>query len=111
MMSDILDFEAALPAKLSVESVSMWFRSPCTSVHALHDITLRVGGGAFVCLVGPSGCGKTTLLAIIAGLTRPDSGRVLAGDQVVDGPGRRRMVMFQGPALFPWLEVLGNVAF
>jgi NitT/TauT family transport system ATP-binding protein len=111
MMSDILDFEAALPAKLSVESVSMWFRSPRTSVHALHDITLRVAGGEFVCLVGPSGCGKTTLLDIIAGLTRPDSGRVLADDQVVDGPGRHRMVMFQEPALFPWLDVLGNVAF
>jgi NitT/TauT family transport system ATP-binding protein len=70
-----------------------------------------VDEGDFVCLVGPSGCGKSTLLNIIAGLEKPDSGSVLADGEAVDGPGRERMMMFQEHALFPWLDVLGNVMF
>jgi len=51
------------------------------------------------------------LLNIIAGLEMPDSGRVLAGGKPVTGPGRDRLVMFQESALFPWLNVFGNVLF
>jgi NitT/TauT family transport system ATP-binding protein len=99
------------PAKLTVEGVSKWFRTPRTSVKALENINLTVPEGEFICLVGPSGCGKSTLLDIIAGLTTPDEGRVLADNQVVAGPGRHRLVMFQEAALFPWLNVFGNVMF
>jgi NitT/TauT family transport system ATP-binding protein len=99
------------PEKLVVEHVSKTFRMRRTSVHALDDISLQVREGEFVCLVGPSGCGKSTLLNIIAGLDFPDGGRVLADGKPVTGPGRERMVMFQEPALFPWLDVLGNVMF
>src|SRR5262245_16379187 len=103
--------EAAWPAKLAVEHVSKWFRTPAATVHALDDVTLNVAEGEFVCLVGPSGCGKTTLLDIVAGLTKPDKGRVLADGPPVEGPGRQRLVMFQESALFPWLTVFGNVMF
>jgi sulfonate transport system ATP-binding protein len=103
--------EAASAAKLSVERVSKWFRTPAATVHALDAVSLDVAEGEFVCLVGPSGCGKTTLLDIIAGLTKPDDGRVLTDGEPVAGPGRRRLVMFQEPALFPWLTVMGNVMF
>jgi len=97
--------------KLVVDGVSKWFRTPRAEVHALDNISINVAEGEVVCLVGASGCGKTTLLDIMAGLTKPDSGRVLADGQVVEGPGRQRLVMFQESALFPWLDAFGNVMF
>ena len=105
------DIEGAPPAKLVVEGVSKWFRNRRSSVQALDRVSLDVAEGEFVCLVGPSGCGKSTLLDIIAGLTKPDAGRVLADNQLVEGPGRHRLVMFQESALFPWLTAFGNVMF
>ncbi len=111
MSTTNLELQAAPPAKLVVERVSKWFRTPRAQVLALDDINLQVAEGEFVCLVGPSGCGKTTLLDIMAGLTKADEGRVLSDDGVVDGPGRHRLVMFQEPALFPWLDAFGNVMF
>jgi NitT/TauT family transport system ATP-binding protein len=99
------------PEKLAVENVSKSFKMRRATVHALDNVSLNVREDEFVCLVGPSGCGKSTLLNIIAGLEFPDSGRVLADGQPVSGPGRERMVMFQEHALFPWLDVLGNVLF
>ncbi len=97
--------------KLSMEHVSKWFRTSSLTVHALDNVTLHIPNGQFVCLVGPSGCGKSTLLNIIAGLERPDQGQVFADGQTIIGPGRHRLTMFQEPALFPWLTVLGNVLF
>ena len=111
MTQSNFELPTAPPAKLVVEAVSKRFRTPRADVQALDNINLQIGEGEFVCLVGPSGCGKTTLLDIMAGLTKPDEGRVLADDQPVEGPGRHRLVMFQEPALFPWLDVFGNVMF
>jgi len=104
-------FDSTPPANLAIERVSKWFRTPRATVHALDAVTLNVNEGEFVCIVGRSGCGKSTLLDIIAGLTMPDEGRVFADSQPVEGPGRHRLVMFQESALFPWLNVLGNVMF
>ena len=98
-------------AKLVVDGITKWYRTGAANVHALDDISLEIGNGEFVCLVGPSGCGKSTLLDIMAGLTKADAGRVLADGEPVVGPGRQRLVMFQEPALFPWLTAFGNVMF
>jgi NitT/TauT family transport system ATP-binding protein len=98
-------------SKLAIEDVSKSFQSSSGTVLALDRVSLNVAEGEFVCLVGASGCGKTTLLNIIAGLEKPDSGSVLADGKPVTGPGRERLVMFQEPALFPWLTVFGNVLF
>lgn len=100
-----------ITAKLVVDKVSKTFNSARGKVEALRDISLRVNEGEFVCLVGPSGCGKSTLLNLIAGLDKPDSGRILVDDNLVTEPGRDRMVMFQEHALFPWLDVFHNVLF
>src|SRR5213596_4226524 len=99
------------PSKLAIENVSKSFQSASGNVLALDHVSLQVDEGEFVCLVGASGCGKTTLLNIIAGLEKPDNGSVRADGKPVTSPGRDRLVMFQEPALFPWLDVFGNVLF
>lgn len=103
--------DAGAVAKIAVTRVSKSFRTDRGQVDALEEVSLAMAEGEFLCLVGPSGCGKSTLLDIIAGLTPPDAGHVTVGGRTVVGPGRDRLVMFQEAALFPWLDVLGNVMF
>ena len=102
---------AVPPAKLVVDGVTKDFKTRQGTVRALDNVSLHVNEGDFVCLVGPSGCGKSTLLSIIAGLEQPDSGEALVDGKTISQPGRDRMVMFQESALFPWLDVIGNVLF
>jgi len=80
----------------------------------LHEISLTVEPGEFVCLLGPSGCGKTTTLRVIAGLARVDVGSVyIDGRLANDLPAHRRGVamVFQDLALFPHMTVRENVEF
>src|SRR5205809_7104332 len=109
--SVIEELEVIAPSKLAIDNVSKSFQSASGTVLALDHVSLQVDEGEFVCLVGASGCGKTTLLNIIAGLEKPDSGNVLADGKPITSPGRDRLVMFQESALFPWLNVFGNVLF
>ncbi len=81
------------------------------TVTAVDDVTFEVHQGEFVCLLGPSGCGKTTILNILAGLDQPTSGSALLDGKPIPGPGPDRAVLFQEPALFPWLSVVANVEF
>jgi ABC-type nitrate/sulfonate/bicarbonate transport system ATPase subunit len=80
-------------------------------VNVLDDISLEVGVGEFVCLLGPSGCGKSTMLNVVAGFLNPTSGQVKIDDQLVIGPDRRRVFVFQERGVFPWLTVEGNIGF
>jgi len=70
--------------------------------NVLEDVSLHVAEGEFLCLLGASGCGKSTLLNLAAGLDRPTTG-------TVEVPGGRAALMFQEPALFPWLTSTQNV--
>ena len=103
---------ARAPAKLSARGVSKSFRNTRGgTVPALDDVTLDVGQGEFVCLIGPSGCGKSTLLNLFAGLERPDAGELSIDGRPIGAPGPDRAVLFQDPALFPWMSVGSNVEF
>jgi len=98
--------------KLSARGVSKSFRNARGDVvTALGEVNLDVADGEFLCLIGPSGCGKTTLLNLFAGLDRPDTGEILMDGTPVTSPGPDRAVLFQDPALFPWLSVRANVEF
>lgn len=83
-------------------------------VRAVDDLDLNLRPGSFTALIGPSGCGKSTTLQMIAGLVRPDQGRIsIEGVDVALVPPERRPVsmVFQKPLLFPHLTVAQNVAF
>ena len=83
-------------------------------------VELGAGEGETLALVGPSGAGKTTTLRVVAGLLRPDGGRVRVANETwldtetgVDWPAERRRVgyLFQEYALFPHLDVAANIRF
>ncbi|MGE5225296.1 MAG: ABC transporter ATP-binding protein [Planctomycetaceae bacterium] len=76
---------------------------------AAAGVTFDVASGEFVCLLGPSGCGKTSILHVLAGLDTPSGGEALVDGRPIAGPGPDRAVLFQEPALFPWLSVRANV--
>lgn len=97
--------------KLRIQNISKSFQSNNKGFSALEDINLEVREGEFVCIVGPSGCGKTTLLNIVAGLEKADSGEVWISGHKINGAGPDRVVIFQEAALFPWLNVIKNVEF
>src|SRR5580698_2859746 len=81
---------------------------------AVSDLSLTVDDGAFVVLLGPTGAGKTTTLRLVAGLERPDAGRIrIAGRDVTrDSPAQRDIALvFQHYSLYPHLSVFDNLAF
>lgn len=85
---------------------------------AVAGVSLDIAAGEVVCLLGPSGCGKSTLLRMIAGVERPDEGRIAIDNIEVAAPGvfvppelRGVGLMFQDFALFPHLSIVDNVAF
>lgn len=83
-------------------------------MHALLGLTLAVPKGELLTVVGPSGCGKTTLLRLIAGLERPDHGTISIDGKAVNGvtaAERNVAMVFQGYALYPQMNVRGNLTF
>jgi NitT/TauT family transport system ATP-binding protein len=80
-------------------------------VVALQDIDLTVAEREFVAILGPSGCGKSTLLNMVAGFDLPTQGSVKVAQEEITAPAPSRGVVFQEPALFPWLTVMDNVVF
>ena len=96
---------------LVVEHVSQSFSKGSGEAGSpvLQDVSLTLRSGEIVALLGRSGCGKSTLLRIVAGLSRPLSGKVTLGGKPVTGPAEDVAMVFQSFALFPWLNVLDNV--
>ena len=81
---------------------------------AVNDVSFSIKRGEFFSLLGPSGCGKTTLLRMLGGFERPDSGRIyLEGKDITDlAPNQRRVhTVFQNYALFPTMTIWDNIAF
>ena len=85
---------------------------------AVQDISINVKSGEYMTLLGPSGGGKTTMLRLLAGFEKPTSGRIQIGDRIVADdtrftpPEQRKVGMvFQDYALFPHVDVAGNIAF
>jgi len=97
-------------SEVALEGVTKRFGA----THAVSDLSLTIENGAFVVLLGPTGAGKTTTLRLVAGLERPDTGRIrIAGQDVTrDSPAQRDIAfVFQQYSLYPHLSVFDNLAF
>ena len=80
---------------VTLAGVSKVYGRGSAAVQALDQVSLSVAPGEFTCLIGASGCGKSTMLSLVAGLDKPTTGNIAVSGQIA--------MMFQEPALFPWL--------
>lgn len=97
-------------AFIEINNVSKGYGSNGSRNEVLRGINLRVNEGEFVVIVGYSGTGKTTLMNMLSGLAKPDSGEVLLDGKPITGPGPDRSLVFQNYSLLPWLTVTENIA-
>ncbi|TME94884.1 MAG: ABC transporter ATP-binding protein [Chloroflexi bacterium] len=96
---------------IELVGVTKRFLTPSgTAYTALRDLNVAIGIGEFCAVVGPTGCGKSTTLALISGLEPPSEGEVVVGGVAVRGVGKEVGYVFQTDAVFPWKNVLDNVA-
>jgi len=96
---------------IELRNVTKRFRTPTGQTYtALRDLTLSVAPGEFCAVVGPTGCGKSTTLGLISGLEKPAEGSVQVMGKPVQGIDPRIGYVFQADAVFPWKNVLNNVA-
>ncbi len=94
---------------VDIADVTLTYRGATGSVLALEGTTLNVGRGEFAAVVGPSGCGKSSLMKLVTGLLRPDSGDIVIFGNKVRGPVKIAGMAFQNPNLLPWRKVVDNV--
>ena len=96
---------------IELRDVTKRFLTPAGKAYtAIHDINLSVAPGEFVAIVGPTGCGKSTTLGLISGLERASEGSVQVMGEPVEGINPGIGYVFQSDAVFPWKNVLNNVA-
>ncbi|MEL6997248.1 MAG: ABC transporter ATP-binding protein [Pseudomonadota bacterium] len=96
---------------LSIQNVSKSFRTDDVETEVLTPLSLDIDRGELVTFLGPSGCGKTTLMRMVGGLESIEAGRITLDGKALGPPDRRRGMVFQSYAAFPWLTVRGNIAF
>ncbi|MEM6694288.1 MAG: ABC transporter ATP-binding protein [Pseudomonadota bacterium] len=96
-------------AYLDLQNVAKTFHADRRVVEAVTPVTLAIEKGQIVTFVGPSGCGKTTLMRMVGGLETPTRGEIRLAGNLLGGPDRRRGMVFQSYAAFPWKSVQGNI--
>jgi len=112
LIDSVNDFHkvvAAPQTSISVDHVTVSFKTPKGVYTAVQDIDLTIKKGEIVALIGHSGCGKSTLMNTISGMVKPTKGEVFANGKKVTGPGPDRGIVFQNYSLLPWLSVYRNI--
>ena len=103
--------EAPSPLVIEATGVNHAYEGQDGWVRTLEGFEIAIPRNQFLCLLGPSGCGKSSFLRIVTGLMKPIEGEVRLNGKRIEEPGLDRGIVFQEPALFPWLTALRNVAF
>ena len=94
---------------ISINNVTVSFKTPKGIYTAVKEISLTVQKGEIISLIGHSGCGKSTLMGTVSGMVKPLQGEVIANGKRVIGPGPDRGIVFQNYSLLPWLTVYRNI--
>ena len=94
---------------LELKGVEVNYSTQGHNVRLLEQVNLSVHEDEIVAILGPSGSGKTSLMRVAAGLARPSLGQIFWRGERLGGPDRRIGLVFQTPALFPWMTVQQNV--
>ena len=102
---------AQLNAKIVVDDIRKSFETRKGELPVVGGISLAIGEGEFVASVGPSRCRKTTLMKMLCGFERPDSGSVMIDGQVRRSPSPKGILISQHGSVFPWLTVQQNLMF
>lgn len=97
--------------KIQFVKITKIFHNRSKEEVIVENINFDIFAQEFVCILGPSGSGKSTILGLVAGFIKPTSGKVLFNSKEVKRPDSSRTLVFQEYALFPWLNILDNVAF
>lgn len=100
-----------IQSKIKLINISKSFRNQHKDELVLENLSFEIYAEEFVCILGPSGSGKSTILGLIAGFIKPTKGKILFNSKQVVRPDSTRTLVFQEYALFPWLNILDNVAF
>lgn len=94
---------------LRVSHLNVTFTEEDGRLEVLDDISFDIESASFVCLIGPTGGGKSTLLRVIAGLVKPDSGKISFENKTYTQAEPNIGMVFQQPNLMPWRCVLDNI--
>lgn len=99
-------------ATITVDNLSHTFgKGKPGALTVLREIDLEFASQSFNCIIGPSGCGKSTLLKMMAGLFEPSDGAIKLDGLRIKGKDRRRGMVFQQDAVFPWMTVAKNISY
>lgn len=103
--------DAMMKGFVQLERIGKVFAQNGQPEVVLRDCSFTIEPGRLNVLLGPSGCGKSTLVKIISGYLAVSVGSVSIDGRMVEKPGADRLTVFQESALFPWMNLLENVAF
>jgi len=103
--------EISMPGQMEITSITKSYGVGPLRQVVVEECSFTLESGKLSVLIGPSGCGKTTLINLLAGYDKIESGRITLDGVPVKGPGKDRLVVFQETALFPWMTTLQNVMY
>ena len=99
-------------SEIIVDNLSHTFgKGTDAALTVLEGIDLTFPSGSFTAIVGTSGCGKSTLLKMMAGLFEPSDGKMTLDGAIIRGTDRKRGMVFQQDAVFPWMTVAKNISY
>lgn len=97
--------------EIVVEDVEKFYGSQQFRKDVVQNCSFKIERAKLTVMIGPSGCGKSTLIRLLAGFEKPSAGTITLDGNLIAGPDRDRLVLFQESALFPWMTTYDNILY